>query len=40
MGVYFMAPTSGTVTDLTDWVQWETGPVTLEVGATPRATTP
>lgn len=38
MGVYFRAPTTaGEITDLTDWVEWETGDTTIEVGAKPRA---
>lgn len=35
MGVYFRNK-SGTVTDLSEWVLWETGATTLEVGALPR----
>ena len=38
MGVYFRAPDAGgTITDLTDWVAWESGATTVEVGATPRS---
>ena len=37
MGVYFRAPDSaGTVTDLTDWIAWESGSTSIEVGALPR----
>lgn len=37
MGVYFRAPDApGTITDLTDYVVWETGASTIEVGALPR----
>jgi len=38
MGVYFRAPTAGgEVTDLTNWVEWETSDTTIEVGATARS---
>lgn len=40
MGVYFRAPdTAGTLTDLTDWIDWETGTTEVEVGAKPRSST-
>lgn len=36
-GVYFVAPDAAqTVTDLSDWVEWETGDATLTVGAQSR----
>lgn len=38
MGVYFRAPDAA-VTDLTNWIQWESGATTVEVGATPRTIT-
>lgn len=38
MGVYFRAG-DGTLTDLTEYVEFETGSATLEVGADPRALT-
>lgn len=41
MGVYFRDMTSGSavIIDLTEYVQWETGAATLEVGASPRGVT-
>lgn len=37
MGVYFRAPTvDGEILDLTEWVEWESGAATIEIGATPR----
>lgn len=39
MGVYFR-DLNGLITDLTEWVQWESGPTTIEVGANPRPLDP
>lgn len=40
MGVYFRAPDAGgTITDLTDFVEWDTGTSSIEVGAKPRPST-
>lgn len=40
MGVYFRAPDAGgTITDLSDWVVFETGTTSIEVGAQARAAT-
>lgn len=37
-GVYFVSPNAAqTVTDLSDWVEWETGDATLTVGAQARS---